>query len=626
MKNLIVITITALMLAFVLPMAKAQNEQSADDHITGSESMEEQSPKSVKVEKEEDKYVATIEMNYFANVAPGTPFVVRNNVGNITLVPGKDDKCVVNAVIQAKAETADEAKEQIDKVTIESQSSKKRYYLKPVKPDDNEWNDLNVNLNITVPIGVLPDIKTELGNIVMTDLEGQIKAVTNLGNVKAINTNGNIDLYSNMGNIKFVAPKNLSAKIQASTNMGSIKSDLPMNTEKTDMFKRKAVIVVGDGRDDINLSTNMGTVHISTGSENTGEYITKVETVSSTNVATQFLSSDEFIQNIRNVKSINEKKQDNRYLIEREEKMVMPLSPGSVLDINNEDGNITILGSDTDECQVESEFTIKAPTEDAAQELSKEVSLEMTPTSKGLSIKLDHPKNTPQNHSYSANLQIKVPVKTNVTLHNEDGNITIKNLDGQIKVYIEDGNIKCENVSADVELKHEDGNIDIIKSSLTNCKINKEDGNIVCENVSGNIDFKLEDGNVTITYADDMSEKSSVSVHGEDGTVEINGGIFTECKVNRESGVIKCNKVCGNLDLTLEDGKIAVDYVDNVPENCAINAKLEEGSIQLSAPGEMFPADAEVTKKGEGAQWRTKASGRNVNLKVDEGSIKVDKR
>jgi DUF4097 and DUF4098 domain-containing protein YvlB len=460
----------------------------------------------------------------------------------------------------------------------------------------------------------------------MTNLEGKIKAVTELGNVKAINTNGNIELHSNMGNIEFVAPKNLSAKIQASTNMGSIKSDLPMNTDKTDMFKRKAVATVGDGRDDINLSTNMGTVHISTGSENTGESITKVETVSSTNVATQFLSSDELIQNIRNVETINEKKQDNRHLIERKEVMAKTLSPGSALDITNEDGNITILGSDTDECRVESEFTIKAPTEEGARELSKEISLEMTPTSKGLSIKLDHPKNTPQNHSYSANLQIKVPVKTNVTLHNEDGNITIKNLEGQIKVYIEDGNIKCENLSADVELKHEDGNIDIIKSNLTNCKINKEDGNIKCEGVSGNVDFKLEDGNVTISYAESASGKNSVSVRGEDGAVEINGGILAECKVNRESGVIKCNKVCGNLDLTLEDGKIAVGYVDNVPENCAINAKLEEGMIQLSAPGEMFPADASVTRKGEGAQWITKEGGRNVNLKVDEGTIKVDKR
>jgi beta-lactamase regulating signal transducer with metallopeptidase domain len=626
MKNLIVITITALMLAFVLPMAKAQDKPSAEEQTTGSELTEEKSSQDIEVKKEDDKYVATTEINSFAKVKPNTPFVVRNKIGNIILVPGKDDNCAINAVIQARAKTADEAKELIDMVSIESQSSKERYFLRPVKSGDDKWNDLSVTFNITVPLGVLPDIKTDLGNIVMTDLEGQIKAATDLGKVKAINTTGNIELHSNLGDIEFTAPKNLSAKIQASTNMGSIKSNLPLNIEKADMFRRKAVATFGDGRNDINLSTNMGTVHISTEPENTGEAVTQVETVSGRNFLSKFMPSSGSSENIRKVKAINEKKQGNRHVIEREEKMAAPLSPGSVLDITNEDGNITILGSDIGECQVESFFTIKAPTEEAAKELSKEVSLEMTPTSKGLSVKVDHPENTPSNHSYSADLQIKIPRNTNVTLHNEDGNITIKDLDGQIKVYIEDGNIRCENVSAEVELKHEDGNIDIIESRLTNCKINKEDGNIMCGNVSGNVDFKLEDGNINISYADDVSEKSTVSVRGEDGNVKINGGIFAECKVNRESGAIKCNKVSGNLDLKLENGSITVDYADNVPEDCAVNAKLEEGSIQLSAPGEMFPPASKVTKKGDGARWISKTGNRNVNLKVDEGSIKVDKR
>jgi beta-lactamase regulating signal transducer with metallopeptidase domain len=622
MKNLIVITITALMLAFVLPMAKAQEKPSTENRITGSEQTEEKSPQSIEIKKEDDKYVATTEINSFAKVEPNTPFIVRNKVGNIILVPGKDDNCAINTVIQARAKTEDEAKELLKQVTIDSQSSKDRFYLESVKSGDDNWKDISVNLNINVPPGVLPDIKTDLGNIVMTDLKGKIKAVTDLGNVKAVNTAGNIELHSKLGNIEFVALKNLSAKIQASTNMGSIESDIPLSFEDTDMLKRKAVVTIGTGQNDINLSTDMGTVRIVTKAENLG----KVETISGGTAATQFLSSDELLKNLRNIKAINEKKQGNRHVIEREEKMVKPLSPGSVLDITNEDGSTTIVGSDISECLVDSDFTVKAPTEEAAKELSKELSLEMIPTSKGLSLKLEHPENTPSNHSYNVNLKIKVPQNTNIILHNEDGNITIKDLNGQIKVNIEDGNIRCENVSADIELKSEDGNIDIIKSRLTNCQIRKEDGNIVCENVSGNVDFELEDGNVTIRYAEDASEESSISVNGEDGNVEITGGTFAQCKVNRESGTIKCNKVSGNLDLTLENGSVSVGYSDNVPDKCAINVKIEEGSIQLSAPGEMFPADSKVTRKGDGAQWITKADSRNVNLRVDEGSIKVDKR
>ena len=125
-----------------------------------------------------------------------------------------------------------------------------------------------------------------------------------------------------------------------------------------------------------------------------------------------------------------------------------------------------------------------------------------------------------------------------------------------------------------------------------------------------------------------MTGKYSVDLKGEDGAVTIKNGTFTQCLVNMESGKINCDKVSGNLDFKLEDGSVVIGYADTVPESCKINVQIEEGGIQLSAPAGMFPTDgpSRATRKDEGAVWTTKAGGRSVSLKVDEGSIKVDKR
>ncbi len=169
----------------------------------------------IKIKKEdEDKYIATKEMEFFAKVGEGTAFVVRNNVGNVILHPGNDDKCSVRAVIEAKAETAEQAQEMVEQVAMKNQSSKERFYLEPVKTtDDDDWDNLNVDLYICVPSGVPLDVSTNVGSIKINDLEGQIKCVTNVGSIEADSINGEIRLKTKVGDIEFVAQKDLSAKL-----------------------------------------------------------------------------------------------------------------------------------------------------------------------------------------------------------------------------------------------------------------------------------------------------------------------------------------------------------------------------------------------------------------------------
>jgi hypothetical protein len=242
--------------------------------------------REVKISKNKDgKFVATTEMHFVSKVKPGNPFIVRNNLGNITLRPSKDGKCDVRAIIKSKARTAAKAKEMVLQVGMNLDSSEKRFYLKPVKHDDNQWSNLSVDFIITVPSGVRPDIKTDLGNIELYNLKGQIKAMTDLGSLKAVDTTGKINLATDLGGIKFtapkdlaggdielftkmgdielVAPKDLSARLEVETKMGSIKNDdLQLKVNKVDMFKRKAEGTIGTGQGSIRMQTDMGNIRL----------------------------------------------------------------------------------------------------------------------------------------------------------------------------------------------------------------------------------------------------------------------------------------------------------------------------------------------------------------------------
>jgi hypothetical protein len=222
-----------------------------------------QTPQDIEVNKSENgMYVATAQMHFFTTITPNASFVVRNNIGNITLSQSKDDNCTARAFIRAKAETAAEAQQMIEQVSISCHSSGDSCYLGVVKPGDKNWKNLNVDFDIKVPSDVCLDVKTNMGSIELFNLKGKIKTVTNMGSIKVVETCGDLELTTNMGDIHFTAPRNISAKFKVNTNMGTIESELPLDIDTSDMMKRKAQGIVSGGQDSISLRTNMGKVNI----------------------------------------------------------------------------------------------------------------------------------------------------------------------------------------------------------------------------------------------------------------------------------------------------------------------------------------------------------------------------
>jgi hypothetical protein len=218
---------------------------------------------SVKVTRTSDgKYLATKQMSFVGKVSPGSPFVLENPVGDVAISPGQDDSYDISAVMRATAPTAAEARAMVEQIAMSGDTGPDRFYLKPVKGNNQDWKNLTVDLHVTAPAGAPLDIKTNLGAVHLNDLKGQIKALANLGSIRAVNSSGQLELTSNMGDIEFVAGRDLSATFHVRTSMGSVESELPLQITEGMMSAQIVDGVVGTGEDSIRLTTSMGAVRL----------------------------------------------------------------------------------------------------------------------------------------------------------------------------------------------------------------------------------------------------------------------------------------------------------------------------------------------------------------------------
>jgi len=295
----------------------------------------------------------------------------------------------------------------------------------------------------------------------------------------------------------------------------------------------------------------------------------RVPHISGPNSTSHMVVTPGSAHDLRQVQTIEEKQQGDRYLLKRQESYVTDLTPGSVLALTNENGNITVTGSDASQCAVQAIIQITAPTKDQTRALSKQVGFDVAKAGSAIAIRSTQLKKVPAKQGYSIDYSLVVPHNTTMSLTNEDGHIKVENVNGAI--------------------------------SITN-----EDGSVICKNLDGNLHVKLEDGQVKLEQC-----------------------TFKDlCRIQMEDGQIKAADITGSLRLRLEDGQADIHYSDTVPDECRIDIRLEDGQIRLSAPAALFPEDLSGARKEteDGQRWSTQTGDYQVDLRVEDGRITVEPR
>jgi hypothetical protein len=221
----------------------------------------------VVADKQDGREEAVSRLEQAVDLPAGRLLEVANEIGSISVLGGDEPGCRIVATVKSKAETKEEAQRIVDqvKLVVTPSDDKVRVSLtKPENQDKKQGQNYQVTLEVRVPREVQIRVSQAVGSIRLTNLRGSVEASTKVGSIQATSVSGRVALSADVGSIEVVAPKDLSAQVQAKANIGSIQSDFPL-----DMAKPRGVATgssasgtIGGGDGELSLKTNVGSIRI----------------------------------------------------------------------------------------------------------------------------------------------------------------------------------------------------------------------------------------------------------------------------------------------------------------------------------------------------------------------------
>ena len=258
----------------------------------------------------------------------------------------------------------------------------------------------------------------------------------------------------------------------------------------------------------------------------------------------------------------------NKQVVEWTDNLTAPLDAGMSLTANTSFGKIIITGAEVSQCTVIADIRVGAPTMQEAEEIAAQVSVTLESSDDGLIVKLNKPQ-LKQNRTVSADYDITVPRRTNISCNTSFGKIAITNIQGQVAADTSYDSVSCSNVA---------GNLDL-KSSFGEITIENVEGNIIadtsyesvnCTNVTGDIDLHSSFGKIICRNVNAASLKTNTSY----GKIDVNLAPETpsdiNADVNTSFGDITFTApvdFTGRLDMATSFGKISTDLPITVKGN-----------------------------------------------------------
>jgi hypothetical protein len=240
-----------------------------------------------------DEFTETFERTL--NVRPGTALEVENVNGSISVSAWDQPRVRIYAVKKVSARDSDVGRAALGALKIEISQSDRFVKIDTIYPKRNDDGNLldmifggsgNVNsqvkYEISVPRAMNIEADTVNGSIKISGVAGEIELDTTNGKIDVVDCSGSVDASTTNGGInvelrsvtagremKFettngrialAVPSNLGAEINAATTNGSVRSDLPLVTQR---FSRTSLRgTLNGGGPEIKLRTTNGGIDI----------------------------------------------------------------------------------------------------------------------------------------------------------------------------------------------------------------------------------------------------------------------------------------------------------------------------------------------------------------------------
>ena len=221
-------------------------------------------------------------------------------------------------------------------------------------------------------------------------------------------------------------------------------------------------------------------------------------------------------------------------------KLDAPLSPGSILALENDVGSITIDGQDVTNCKVTAAITVKAPTEEEAKDLAEQIKIELEQDGDTLTVKTRKPRKK-RRRSISINFKIIVPKQTALQISSDVGEIQVSNITEDIKAQTDVGKISCKEISGDIDLNVDVGKVNVVYSKTASAACN--------------VTIKTDVGSIDITTPPECS--ATVHANTDVGSITTDMPLTIKGRVSKNlQGTIGAGE--GKLSLMTDVGSIRI--------------------------------------------------------------------
>jgi DUF4097 and DUF4098 domain-containing protein YvlB len=234
-----------------------------------------------------------------------------------------------------------------------------------------------------------------------------------------------------------------------------------------------------------------------------------------------------------------------------------PISPGSKLIVETSAGSITIAGGDVTECSVIAEICGRAPTEEEAQLLAEQVTIELETVGDTLTVKADKPPSR-NNRSVSISYDITVPKQTNIECSSSYGAIEIFNIKGRTSGKTSSGSIEAKNIDGSTNLDTSYGSVNCRNITGDNITAKSSSGSITAEIIKGPTQLTTSYGSITCT---DMSD-GDLKLKTSSGKIRISNASFINCDAHTSYGSIVSDQLNGKL-IKLHSGSGSINVTDS---------------------------------------------------------------
>src|SRR6202789_473824 len=175
---------------------------------------------------------------------------------------------------------------------------------------------------------------------------------------------------------------------------------------------------------------------------------------------------------------------------------------------------------------------------------------------------------------------VETPASLELDARTSDGNLSVRNVSGNVQVHTADGALTLENLHADIHITASDGNINV-------------------HNAVGTLDARGSDGHMKVD-----GQFTAVQLHTSDGTLDF--------------ALAQGSQLTSASHIESSDGHVSI----RVPQNLAadLDVSTSDGHIDCTLP---LTVDHYNNGKGNHLHGRLNAGGTPLTIRTSDGNVSI---